>query len=179
RLAATLKRDTMRLRRPERPSVHSCEGGLMSQLARRSRARGQRIMRIVAIFVSLAVAVVSHTAWAATTRVVVANSGDNTITIFDFNSGASLTLSDPSFSAPRGVAITDAGRFAAVTNSGADTVSWIDLTVNPPVVLGTTTVGVNPKGIAIKATLAVVAVDDPSPSNSDSIAVIDISGLPT
>src|SRR5262249_15050421 len=51
--------------------------------------------------------------------------------------------------------------------------------VDPPVVLGTTTVGVNPKGIAIKATLAVVAVDDPSPSNSDSIAVIDISGLPT
>lgn len=129
----------------------------------------------------------SHNAWADHRRAVVANFGGNSVTIFNLATGLGNTItniSDPQcgFNGPRWVAITQNGRFAGVTNSGSNTVTWIDLQPSPqgspPDCLGTTSVGTNPKGIAIHGNkVAVVAVDDPL--LSDSVNVIDISGLPT
>jgi DNA-binding beta-propeller fold protein YncE len=48
-----------------------------------------------------------------------------------------------------------------------------------PVVLGKTFVDANPKGIAIKGSIAVVALDNPVAGSMDSVKVIAIGGLPS
>jgi PKD repeat protein len=120
----------------------------------------------------------SGMAWAA--KGLVANGADaDTVTLFDAVTGSSITIEYPFFKAPRWVAITDDGRFAGVTNGAGKTITWLDLRDrSAPVVLGKTFVDVNPKGIAIRGSVAVVALDNPVAGSMDSVKVIAIGALP-
>jgi DNA-binding beta-propeller fold protein YncE len=128
---------------------------------------------LTTVLVAIAVLAGPIAASAGTTRAVVANSGDpGSVTIVDLEDGSAQTLGDPSFIEPRGVAITPNGKFAAVTNFGSNTVTWIDLVAGT--VLGATVVGDDPRGIALTAARAIVALGGPD----DAVKIIDISGLP-
>ena len=109
---------------------------------------------VVVGIVAWAVLEPSGMAWA--TKGLVANGGDaDTVTLFDAVTGSSITIEYPFFKRPRWVAITDDGRFAGVTNGAGKTITWLDLRDrSAPVVLGKTFVDANPKGIAIKGSVA-------------------------
>jgi PKD repeat protein/DNA-binding beta-propeller fold protein YncE len=112
-------------------------------------------------------------AWAATTTVVVANAGSNSVTLFDLTTGTSVTLTDPALVAPRYVAITTDNRHAAIGNGGGDPglLVWLDLTTHQ--FIGTTDVGRNPQGIAMTKTKAVVALRGANPG----VAIVDLTPL--
>lgn len=111
---------------------------------------------------------------------LVANGGAaDTVTLFDTATGDAITITYAFFKKPRHVAITDDGRFAGVTNSDGGTITWLDVRNHAvPVVLGKTFVDANPKGIAIRGGVAVVALDTPTPGAADAVKVIDVSKLP-
>lgn len=133
---------------------------------------------VVVGIVAWAVMEPSGIAWAA--KGLVANGGAaDTVTLFDSATGSAITIEYPFFKKPRWVAITDDGRFAGVTNGAGKTITWLDLRDrSAPVVLGKTFVDANPKGIAIKGSVAVVALDNPVAGSMDSVKVIAIGGLP-
>ncbi|MGE0682027.1 MAG: PKD domain-containing protein [Candidatus Binatia bacterium] len=136
----------------------------------------------------------SSLAAAAPLAVVVNNGGgtfgSGSVTILDLGvvGGAPTPINDASFKMPRWVALTPDNQFAIVSNLDADFLTWIDLTTTPsPTVIGTTVVGSegapgsqksHPKGIAIHGAVAVVAIDDPDPTDADSVAILDLSCLP-
>jgi YVTN family beta-propeller protein len=109
---------------------------------------------------------------------VVANSGDNSVTIFKLATGLGVTITDPSFAKPRWVASTEDGLFAVVTNADDNTMTWINL--KNLAILGTTTIDpnphVHPRGIAIQGDRAVLVAD--GPGGNDHVKVIDLSCLP-
>ena len=133
---------------------------------------------VVVGIVAWAVMEPSGIAWA--TKGLVANGGAaDTVTLFDAATGSAITIEYPFFKKPRWVAITDDGRFAGVTNGAGKTITWLDVRDRrAPVVLGKTFVDANPKGIAIKGSVAVVALDNPVVGSTDSVKVIAIGGLP-
>ena len=133
---------------------------------------------VVAGIVAWAVMEPSGIAWAA--KGLVANGGAaDTVTLFDAATGSAITIEYPFFKRPRWVAITADGRFAGVTNGAGETITWLDLRDRgAPVVLGKTFVDANPKGIAIKGSVAVVALDNPAAGSMDSVKVIAVGGLP-
>jgi len=121
----------------------------------------------------------SGIAWA--TKGLIANGGAaDTVTLFDTATGSTIAIEYPFFKKPRWVAITDDGRFAGVTNAAGKTITWLDVRDrSAPVVLGKTFVDANPKGIAIRGSIAVVALDNPAAGSMDSVKVIAIGGLPS
>jgi PKD repeat protein len=133
---------------------------------------------VVVGIVAWAVLQPSGMAWA--TKGLVANGGDaDTVTLFDAVTGSAITIEYPFFKQPRWVAITDDGRFAGVTNGAGKTITWLDLRDrSAPVVLGKTFVDANPKGIAIRGGVAVVALDNPVAGSMDSVKIIAIGALP-
>ena len=132
---------------------------------------------VVAGIVAWAAMEPSGIAWA--TKGLVANGGAaDTVTLFDATTGSAITIEYAFFKKPRWVAITDDGRFAGVTNGAGKTITWLDLRDrSAPAVLGKTFVGANPKGIAMKGGVAVVALDNPVAGGVDSVEVIAIGGL--
>jgi DNA-binding beta-propeller fold protein YncE len=89
-------------------------------------------------------------------RAIVTRDGDSTITILAVD-GAKVTATSRNFYAgirPYGADVTPDGRYAMVANVGRgqgdhDTVSLIDLSMNPPRTVDTITVGPTPEGITI------------------------------
>ncbi len=89
-------------------------------------------------------------------RALVTRDGDSTITILAVD-GAKVSVTNRSFFAgirPYGADVTPDGRYAMVANIGRgqgdhDTVSLIDLNMNPPRTVDTITVGPTPEGIKI------------------------------
>ena len=136
--------------------------------------------RAIVVVGTVAWAVLEPSGMAWATKGLVANGGAaDTVTLFDAITGSSITIEYPFFKRPRWVAITDDGRFAGVTNGAGKTITWLDLRDrSAPVVLGKTFVDANPKGIAIKGSVAVVALDNPLAGSMDSVKVIAIGALP-
>ena len=89
-------------------------------------------------------------------RALVTRDGDSTITILAVD-GAKVSVTSRNFFAgirPYGADVTPDGRYAMVANIGRgqgdhDTVSLIDLNMNPPRTVDTITVGPTPEGIKI------------------------------
>ena len=142
------------------------------------RIRPGRRAIAVALAATTTAMVPAGVAWAA--KGLVANGGAaDTVTLFDTVTDSTITVEYAFFKRPRGVAVTDDGRFAGVTNGAGQTITWLDLRDHTaPAVLGKTFVGANPKGIAIKGSLAVVALDNPVAGGTDAVKVIAIGGLP-
>jgi DNA-binding beta-propeller fold protein YncE len=97
-------------------------------------------------------------------RALVTRDGDSTLTILAID-GAKVTAGRNFYAGirPYGADVTPDGRYAAVANIGrgqgdADTVSLVDLTLNPPRTVDTITVGPTPEGIKISPNGKYVAV---------------------
>ena len=119
----------------------------------------------------------SGIAWA--TKGLVANGGAaQTVTLFDAVTGSAITIEYPFFKSPAGS--RSRRRALRGCHDGAGkTITWLDLRDrSAPVVLGKTFVDANPKGIAIKGSVAVVALDNPVAGSMDSVKVIAIGVLP-
>jgi PKD repeat protein len=118
---------------------------------------------------------------AGTKTVVVANGGNDSITVFDLtdpeNPATTFTVADPAFAGgfPRYVAITKDNMFAAVglARSTPGVLVWVNLTTSPPSVVGTTDVGRNPQAIVMTETKAVVAVR----GDDDRVVLVDLASL--
>jgi PKD repeat protein len=136
--------------------------------------------RAIAVAGIVAVAVMEPWGMAWATKGLVANGGAaDTVTLFDAVTGSAITIEYPFFKRPRWIAVTDDGRFAGVTNGAGKTITWLDVRDrSAPVVLGKTFVDANPKGIAIKGSVAVVALDNPVAGGMDSVKIIAIGALP-
>jgi YVTN family beta-propeller protein len=112
------------------------------------------------------------------TRLYVANSGSNNVTVLDTNiSGCvggvncyTTIATIPVGQEPVEIAVAPSGKFVYVTNNRGDTVSVIDTAINRAVT--TIPVGLEPQGIAINSlgTRAYVAN-----SRSNTVSVIDLS----
>jgi DNA-binding beta-propeller fold protein YncE len=98
-------------------------------------------------------------------------------TSFPSAPGASISVG----SSPSAIAIDPALDFAVVTNTGAGTVSIINLATNPPTVVPVA-VGPNPTGVAIDDQLAhhlaVVVNNGSAASGGNSVTAIDLSTTP-
>lgn len=87
-------------------------------------------------------------------RALLTRDGDNQISILDIN-GSNITLNKKTIYAglkPYSIDIDSSGKYAVVGNLGggqgdADTISLIDLSMEPPRVVDTTTVGQTPEGV--------------------------------
>jgi len=98
-------------------------------------------------------------------RALVTRDGDSTLTILAVD-GDKVTATNRNFFAgirPYGADVTPDGRYAAVANIGRgqgdhDTVSLVDLSMNPPRTVDTITVGPTPEGIKISPNGKYVAV---------------------
>jgi DNA-binding beta-propeller fold protein YncE len=98
-------------------------------------------------------------------RALVTRDGDSTLTMLAVD-GAKVTATNRNFFAgirPYGADVTPDGRYAAVANIGRgqgdnDTVSLIDLSMNPPRTVDTISVGPTPEGIKIAPNGKYVAV---------------------
>jgi len=98
-------------------------------------------------------------------RALVTRDGDNVLSILAID-GAKVTATNRNFYAglrPYGADVTADGRYAAVANIGRgqgdhDTVSLVDLSMNPPRTVDTVTVGPTPEGIKISPNGKYVAV---------------------
>jgi len=98
-------------------------------------------------------------------RALVTRDGDSTLTILAVD-GDKVTATSRSFFAgirPYGADVTADGKYAAVANVGRgqgdyDTVSLVDLSMNPPRTVDTITVGPTPEGIKISPNGKYVAV---------------------
>jgi DNA-binding beta-propeller fold protein YncE len=88
-------------------------------------------------------------------RALLTRDGDNQISILDIN-GSNITLNKKTIYAglkPYSIDIDSSGKYAVVGNLGggqgdADTISLIDLSMEPPRVVDTTTVGQTPEGVS-------------------------------
>lgn len=98
-------------------------------------------------------------------RALVTRDGDNTLTMLAVE-GDKVTATNRNFFAglrPYGADVTPDGRYAAVANIGRgqgdhDTVSLVDLSMNPPRTVDTITVGPAPEGIRISPNGKYIAV---------------------
>jgi DNA-binding beta-propeller fold protein YncE len=88
-------------------------------------------------------------------RALLTRDGDNQISILDIN-GSNITLNKKTIFAglkPYSIDINSSGKYAVVGNLGggqgdADTMSLIDLSMDPPRVVDTVTVGQTPEGVS-------------------------------
>ena len=91
-------------------------------------------------------------------RALLTRDGDNQISILDID-GRKITLNKKTIYAglkPYGIAISPGGKYAVVGNLGggqgdADTISLIDMNIEPPRVIDTVTVGQTPEGISFSS----------------------------
>jgi len=91
-------------------------------------------------------------------RALLTRDGDNQVSILDID-GRKITLNKKTIYAglkPYGIAISPGGKYAVVGNLGggqgdADTISLIDMNIEPPRVIDTVTVGQTPEGISFSA----------------------------
>lgn len=91
-------------------------------------------------------------------RALLTRDGDNQVSILDID-GKKITLNKKTIYAglkPYGIDISPSGKYAVVGNLGggqgdADTISLIDLSIEPPRVIDTATVGQTPEGISFSS----------------------------
>jgi DNA-binding beta-propeller fold protein YncE len=98
-------------------------------------------------------------------RALLTRDGDNQISILDIN-GSNITLNKKTIFAglkPYSIDIDSSGKYAVVGNLGggqgdADTMSLIDLSMDPPRVVDTVTVGQTPEGVSFSPNGRLVGV---------------------
>ena len=98
-------------------------------------------------------------------RALLTRDGDNQISILDIN-GSNITLNKKTIFAglkPYSIDIDSSGKYAVVGNLGggqgdADTMSLIDLSMDPPRVVDTVTVGQTPEGVSFSPNGKLVGV---------------------
>jgi DNA-binding beta-propeller fold protein YncE len=106
-------------------------------------------------------------------RALVANSGDNTVSVIDIsNPGTNLNFGTVIStltvgSTPLAVGVVSRNGLAVATNSGSNTASILDLTTNPFTVPSTVSLGSNPTGIGISESLGAAVITN---TNSDSVS---------
>lgn len=137
------------------------------------RIEGATVRKIDTLPVARPEAGVAHVAIAPNGRfALVMRDGDHTISVLSI-AGEKVTTTGRDFGTglkPYGAVITPDGRFAVVANLGLgrgdnDTVSLVDLALQPPRVVETYTVGQTPEGIAISPDGKLVAVVTMNGSN--------------
>ncbi len=101
---------------------------------------------------------------------VVTNSGCNSVSIVDLNSGT-ITATVSVGASPSGVAVSPRLGLAVVSNNGAGNVSLIDLTASPPSVKSTVTVGSQPLGVAVNEATGQALVAN---SGSASLSIVNL-----
>ncbi len=102
---------------------------------------------------------------------VVTNSGCNSASVVDLNSGT-ITATVSVGGQPSGVAISPRLGLAVVSNSGAGNVSLIDLTAAPPSVKSTVPVGNQPLGVAVNEATGTALVANVA---SASLSIVNLS----
>jgi DNA-binding beta-propeller fold protein YncE len=137
------------------------------------RIQGTTVRKIDTLALARPEAGVAHVAIAPDGRsALVMRDGDHTISVLSI-AGDKVTYTGRDFGAglkPYGAVITPDGRFAVVANLGLgrgdnDTVSLVDLALQPPRVVETYTVGQTPEGIAMSPDGKLVAVVTMNGSN--------------
>jgi DNA-binding beta-propeller fold protein YncE len=140
------------------------------------RIQGVTVRKIDTLTVARPEAGVAHVAIAPDGRsALVMRDGDHTISVLSI-SGEKVSYTGRDFGAglkPYAAVITPDGRFAVVANLGLgrgdnDTVSLVDLALQPPRVVETYTVGQTPEGIAMSPDGKLVAVVTMNGSNKPS-----------
>jgi DNA-binding beta-propeller fold protein YncE len=135
--------------------------------------QGAAVRKIGTVAVATPEAGVAHVAIAPDGRsALVMRDGDHTISVLAID-GDKVSYTGRDFGTglkPYAAVITPDGRFAVVTNLGLgrgdnDTVSLVDLSLQPPRVVETYTVGQTPEGIAISPDGRLVAVVTMNGSN--------------
>ncbi len=102
---------------------------------------------------------------------VVANSGCDSASIVDLNTGA-ITSTFAVQSKPRGVAVSSRLGKALVTNSSSASASMVDLTTATPTVTATFTVGSEPLGVAINERNATALVAN---ATGNTVTSVDLT----
>jgi DNA-binding beta-propeller fold protein YncE len=137
------------------------------------RIQGTTVSKIDTLALARPEAGVAHVAIAPDGRsALVMRDGDHTISVLSL-AGDKVAYTGRDFGAglkPYGAVITPDGRFAVVANLGLgrgdnDTVSLVDLALQPPRVVETYTVGQTPEGIAMSPDGKLVAVVTMNGSN--------------
>jgi DNA-binding beta-propeller fold protein YncE len=137
------------------------------------RIQGRAVKKIGTVAVGKPESGVAHVAIAPNGRfALVMRDGDHTISMLAI-AGDNVTATGREFGTglkPYGAVVTPDGRFAVVANLGLgrgdnDTVSLVDLSLQPPRVVETYTVGQTPEGIAISPDGKLVAVVTMNGSN--------------
>jgi DNA-binding beta-propeller fold protein YncE len=137
------------------------------------RIDGRNVTRIDTVTVGAADSGVAHVAISPDGRsALVSRDGDHAVSLLAID-GEKVTYTRRDFGVglkPYGIVITPDGRSAVVANLGLgrgdnDTVSLIDLTLKPPRVVDTYTVGPTPEGIALSPDGKLVAVVTMNGSN--------------
>jgi DNA-binding beta-propeller fold protein YncE len=137
------------------------------------RIDGRNVARIDTVVVGLPESGVAHVAISPDGRsALVSRDGDHTVSLLAID-GEKVTYARHDFGVglkPYGVVITPDGHRAVVGNLGLgrgdnDTVSLIDLTLKPPRVVDTYTVGPTPEGLALSPDGKLVAVVTMNGSN--------------
>jgi sugar lactone lactonase YvrE len=137
------------------------------------RIDGKNVTRVDTVAIGSADSGVAHVAISPDGRTaLVSRDGDHTVSLLAID-GEKVTYSGRDFGVglkPYGIVITPDGRSAVVANLGLgrgdnDTVSLIDLTLKPPRVVDTYTVGPTPEGIALSPDGKLLAVVTMNGSN--------------
>jgi DNA-binding beta-propeller fold protein YncE len=140
------------------------------------RIEGTAVRKVDTVAIARPEAGVAHVAIAPDGRsALVMRDGDHTISVLAI-AGEKVTYAGRDFGAglkPYGAVITPDGRFAVIANLGLgrgdnDTVSLVDLALQPARVVETYTVGQTPEGIAISPDGKLVAVVTMNGSNKPS-----------
>ena len=130
------------------------------------RIQGMAVRKIDTLVVATPESGLAHVAIAPDGRSALATrEGDHTVSVLSIQ-GEKVSVTGRDFGAglkPYGVVMTPDGRHAIVANLGLgrgdnDTISLIDLTLAPPRVVETYTVGQTPEGIALSADGRLLAV---------------------
>ena len=138
-----------------------------SQLA--SRFNGPRVISLAVLLACWVYA--STAAQAAARQLLVANAGDDNVSVIDTETHATVGQPIPVGDNPRGIAITRDGRYAFVANFDSDTVSVIDVhtdaVVGSPISVpdGPLAVAASPDGARVYVLSA----------NAERVSVIDVS----
>jgi DNA-binding beta-propeller fold protein YncE len=137
------------------------------------RIQGGAVSKVATVAVAAPESGLAHVAIAPDGRsALVTREGDHTISLLDID-GEKVTYTGRDFGAglkPYGIVIAADGRHAVVANLGLgrgdnDTIGLIDLTLQPPRVVETYTVGQTPEGIAVSPDGKLVAVVTMNGSN--------------